>query len=142
VSLYPDKNNCNALREGNMPVINFQKKLETFSQHWAPRIVSQFNGHDVMLAKLKGEFVWHSHSDTDDFFLVIKGNLTIQLRDPEVREDGDVQEVHLGPGELYIVPRGVEHRPVAADEVHVLLIETIGTPNTGNEATAAVKEAI
>jgi mannose-6-phosphate isomerase-like protein (cupin superfamily) len=142
VSLYPDKNNCNALREGNMPVINLQKKLETFSQHWAPRIVSQFNGHDVMLAKLKGEFVWHSHSDTDDFFLVIKGNLTIQLRDPEVREDGDVQEVHLGPGELYIVPRGVEHRPVAADEVHVLLIETIGTPNTGNEATAAVKEAI
>jgi mannose-6-phosphate isomerase-like protein (cupin superfamily) len=83
--------------------------------------------------KVKGEFVWHSHADTDDFFLVLKGKLTIQLR------DGDVE---LGPGELFVVPRGVEHRPVAAEEVHLLLIEPRGTPNTGDAATAATKTVI
>jgi mannose-6-phosphate isomerase-like protein (cupin superfamily) len=113
-----------------MPVINLQQKLQTFSTLWSPKIVEQFNGHDVMLVKVKGEFVWHSHPDTDDFFLVLSGNLTIQLRD---------QDVHLGPGDLYIVPRGVEHRPVAHEEAHILLIEPIGTPNTGDEATAAIK---
>ena len=116
-----------------MPVINFAEKLATFSEHWSPKIVERFNGHDVMLVKVQGEFVWHSHPDTDDFFLVLQGQLTIQLR------DGDV---HLGPGELYVVPKGVEHRPIAAEEVHLLLIESINTPNTGDEATAARKEAI
>jgi len=86
-----------------------------------------------MVVKAKGEFVWHSHDDTDDLFLVLKGKLTIQLR------DGDVQ---LGPGDLYVVPKGVEHRPVADDEVHLLLIEPAGTPNTGDKATAAIKEDI
>ena len=113
-----------------MPVINLQQKLQTFSALWSPKIVEQFNGHDVMLVKVKGEFVWHSHPDTDDFFLVLSGNLTIQLRD---------QDVHLGPGDLYIVPRGVEHRPIAHEEAHILLIEPIGTPNTGDEATSAIK---
>lgn len=113
--------------------INLSQKLAAFSEHWSPKIVARFNGHDVMVVKLKGEFVWHSHPETDDFFLVLKGNLTIQLRDGEVR---------LGPGDLYVVPRGVEHRPVAEEEVHLLLIEPEGTPNTGDPATAAVKKAI
>jgi mannose-6-phosphate isomerase-like protein (cupin superfamily) len=116
-----------------MPVINLDAKLATFSEHWSPKIVERFNGHDVMVVKVRGEFVWHSHEDTDDFFLVLKGRLTIQLR------DGDV---HLGPGELYVVPKGVEHRPVAEDEVYLLLIEPAGTPNTGDPATAAAKQAI
>jgi mannose-6-phosphate isomerase-like protein (cupin superfamily) len=82
-----------------------------------------------MVVKLLGPFTWHSHDDTDDFFLVLHGRLTIQLRD---------RDVVLGPGELFVVPRGVEHRPVAADgEVHILLIEPRGTPNTGDPATAA-----
>jgi mannose-6-phosphate isomerase-like protein (cupin superfamily) len=116
-----------------VPVVNLETKLASFSDHWSPKIVDRFNGHDVMVVKSKGEFVWHSHPDTDDFFLVLKGRLTIQLR------DGDVQ---LGPGDLYIVPRGVEHRPVANEEVHLLLIEPAGTPNTGNETTAARKDVI
>ena len=113
--------------------VNLTEKLAAFSEHWSPKIVAQFNGHDVMVVKAKGEFVWHSHPETDDFFLVLKGNLVIQLRDGEVR---------LGPGDLYVVPRGVEHRPVAAGEAHLLLIEPQGTPNTGDAATAAVKHAI
>ena len=113
--------------------IDLNEKLAAFSDHWAPKIVAQFNGHDVMVVKVKGEFVWHSHADTDDFFLVLKGRLTIQLRDGEVR---------LGPGDLYVVPKGVGHRPVAEEETHVLLIEPHGTPNTGDETTAAVKHAI
>jgi mannose-6-phosphate isomerase-like protein (cupin superfamily) len=116
-----------------MPVVNLKTKLRMFSDHWAPKIVAAFNGHDVMVVKVRGEFVWHSHPDTDDFFLVLKGNLTIQLRDGEV---------HLGPGDLYVVPKGVEHRPVAEDEVHLLLIEPANTPNAGDMATAVVKEAI
>ena len=113
--------------------INLAQKLDTFSEHWSPKIVAQFNGHDIMVVKVKGEFVWHSHADTDDLFLVLKGRLTVQQR------NGDV---HLGPGDLYIVPRGVEHRPVAEEEVHLLLIEPCGTPNTGDKATAAIKETI
>ena len=113
--------------------VHLADKFAAFSEHWSPKIVAQFNGHDVMVVKAKGEFVWHAHPDTDDFFLVLRGNLVIQLRDGEVR---------LGPGDLYVVPRGVEHRPVAEDEVHLLLIEPQGTPNTGDVATAAVKQAI
>ncbi len=116
-----------------MPVVRLQAKLAGFSEHWSPKIVARFNGHDVMVVKAQGEFVWHAHPDTDDLFLVLEGRLTIQLR------DGDV---HLGPGDLYVVPRGVEHRPIADGEVHLLVIEPVGTPNTGDEATAAVKEAI
>ncbi|MDH3748693.1 MAG: cupin domain-containing protein [Gammaproteobacteria bacterium] len=113
-----------------MSAVNLAKKLSMFSEHWSPKIVSCFNGHDVMLVKAKGEFNWHSHPDTDDFFLVLKGKLTIQLRD---------RDVNLGPGELFVVPKNVEHRPIADEEVHVLLIEPVGTPNTGDEATAANK---
>ncbi|HEY0626727.1 MAG TPA: cupin domain-containing protein [Allosphingosinicella sp.] len=113
--------------------INLEEKLAAFSDLWSPKIVGAFNGHDLMVVKVKGEFNWHSHADTDDFFLVLKGRLTIDLRDGPVT---------LGPGEFYVVPRGVEHRPVAEEETHILLIEPAGTPNTGDAATAAVKQAI
>ncbi|HKU47908.1 MAG TPA: cupin domain-containing protein [Burkholderiales bacterium] len=116
-----------------MKAINLAQKLATFSEHFKPRTVGVFNGHDLMVAKLKGPFHWHKHDDTDDFFLVLKGRLTIQLR------DGDV---HLAPGEMYVVPKGVEHRPVAEEEVHILLIEPTGTPNTGDAATAAKRVVI
>ena len=108
--------------------IDLSEKLSMFSEHWSPRTVAQFNSCDVMVVKVKGEFVWHKHDDTDDFFLVLKGALDIQLRD---------RTVTLGPGQMYVVPKGVEHRPVAREEVHMLLIEPTGTPNTGNAATAA-----
>lgn len=116
-----------------MVAINLHGKLASFAEHWSPKIVGSFNGHDVMVVKAQGEFVWHSHPDTDDLFLVLKGRLTIQLRDGDVR---------LGPGDLYVVPKGVEHRPVAEEEVHLLLIEPHGTPNTGDSATAAAKTVI
>jgi mannose-6-phosphate isomerase-like protein (cupin superfamily) len=108
--------------------IDLAGKLAGFSEHWAPRTVTCFNGHDVMVVKVKGEFVWHAHPDTDDFFLVLKGRLTIRMR------DGDVT---LGPGQLHVVPKGVEHCPVAEEETHLLLIEPTGTPNTGDPRTAA-----
>ena len=111
--------------------INLADKLATFSEHWSPRTVAEYNNHDVMVVKVRGEFVWHKHDDTDDFFLVLKGKLDIELRD---------LTVSLGPGEMFIVPRGVEHRPVAREEVHLLLIEPTGTPNTGDPATAAARK--
>ena len=113
--------------------INLAEKLAQFSEHWAPRTVAQLNDYDVMVVKVRGEFVWHSHVDTDDFFLVLKGRLTIRMRD---------REVVLGPGELFVVPRGVEHQPFAEEETHLLLIEPSGTPNTGDPATAAPRRAI
>ena len=116
-----------------MEKVDLQSKLAQFTEHWQPRTVSQFNGHDIMVVKAKGEFVWHSHEDTDDFFLVLKGNLKIELRD---------QTIELGPGELFVVPKGVEHRPVADEEVHVMLIEPMGTPNTGDVATAQPRRVI
>jgi mannose-6-phosphate isomerase-like protein (cupin superfamily) len=123
------KNPSTAMSEGAMSErIDLAEKLATFSDYFSPRVVAQFNDCDVMVAKLNGEFVWHKHDDTDDFFLVLKGVLDIQLRD---------RTVTLGPGQMYIVPKGVEHRPVARQEVHLLLIEPAGTPNTGDAATAA-----
>ena len=108
--------------------IDLAEKLSTFSEHWSPRTVTQFNHCDVMVVKAKREFVWHKHDDTDDFFLVLKGMLDIELRD---------RTITLAPGQMYVVPKGVEHRPVAREEVHLLLIEPTNTPNTGDAATAA-----
>ena len=116
-----------------MNVVNLGEKLATFSEYFQPRTVAQFNGHDIMVAKLNGEFVWHKHDDTDDFFYVIKGRMTIELRD---------RSVSLAPGELFIVPKGVEHRPVATEEVHLMFIEQTGTPNTGDVKTAAPRRIV
>jgi mannose-6-phosphate isomerase-like protein (cupin superfamily) len=116
-----------------MNPINLAAKLSTFTDTFQPRTVGQFNGHDLMVVKVKGEFNWHSHPDTDDFFLVLKGRLTIQMR------EGDVT---LAPGEMFVVPRGVEHCPKADVETHILLIEPRGTPNTGDPATGAERRVI
>jgi mannose-6-phosphate isomerase-like protein (cupin superfamily) len=113
--------------------VNLAAKLAQFSDYWAPRTVARLNAYDIMVVKVKGEFVWHAHPDTDDFFLVLQGLLTIQMRD---------RAVSLGPGEVFVVPRGVEHRPVADEETHLLLIEPTGTPNTGDRATAAPRQEL
>ena len=113
--------------------ISLADKLGDFVEYWQPRTVAEFNGHDVMVVKAKGEFVWHKHDETDDLFLVLRGRLVIQLR------DGDVE---LGPGELFVVPKGVEHRPVAEEEVHIMLIEPSGTPNTGDRTTAQPRRVV
>ena len=113
--------------------VNLQDKLATFSEHWSPRTVARYNANDVMVVKVKGDFVWHKHEDTDDFFLVLSGKLDIEMRD---------RTVSLGPGELFVVPRGVEHRPVANEETYLLLIEPAGTPNTGDAKTAATRKEI
>jgi len=118
-----------------MDKVILSEKLQTFSDHWQPRTVAEFNGHDIMVVKVKGEFRWHSHADTDDFFLVLKGRLKIGMRG---------RTLELGPGELFVVPKGVEHCPYAEEEVHMLLIEPTGTPNSGdgNAATAAPRRVI
>ena len=116
-----------------MEPINLAAKLALFDERWSPKIVGAFNGHDIMVVKVLGEFVWHDHADTDDFFLVLSGRLVIDLPDGAVT---------LGPGELCVVPKGMQHRPRAEVETHLLLIEPAGTPNTGDPATAAVKAAI
>lgn len=113
--------------------VSLMDKLAQFSDHWAPRTVAQLNAYDVMVVKVQGEFVWHQHDETDDFFLVLAGRLAIELPD---------RTVSLGPGELFVVPRGVRHRPVAREETHVLLIEPTGTPNTGDAATAAPRREL
>ncbi len=113
--------------------INLAEKLALFSEYWSPRTVTHLNDYDIMVVKVKGEFVLHKHDDTDDFFLVLKGRLTIHLRD---------RDVFLGPGELFVVPRGIEHQPVAEEETHLLLIEPTGTPNTGDKTTAAPQQSI
>ena len=106
----------------NAPV-DIAEKLSLFSEHWSPKVVARLNDYEIKLVKIKGEFVWHTHEDTDELFLVIDGALTIQLR------DGDVT---LRAGQLYVVPRGVEHCPIAEGEVAAMLIEPAGVVNTGD----------
>jgi mannose-6-phosphate isomerase-like protein (cupin superfamily) len=114
--------------------INLREKLTRVAEYWAPRIVGTLNDLDLMVVRVKDEFVWHSHPDTDDFFLVIDGRLDIELRD---------RTVTLKAGELFVVPRGVEHKPVARHgEALLLIIEPSGTPNTGDPTTAVVKTTI
>ena len=103
--------------------VDLAEALASFDEAFQPRIVGRYNDSKIMVAKIRGEFVWHSHPDTDDFFLVLDGRLTIQLRD---------RDIELGPGQMFVVPRGVEHCPRAEDEAHILLIEPVGTPNTGD----------
>ncbi|UCF21621.1 MAG: cupin domain-containing protein [Gemmatimonadota bacterium] len=106
-----------------MEKVNLAQKFELFSDHWRPKIVGEVNDFFVKLAKIEGEFVWHHHEDEDELFLVVKGRLQIRLRDADV---------WLDEGEFVIIPRGVEHLPVASDEVHLLLFERATTRNTGN----------
>jgi mannose-6-phosphate isomerase-like protein (cupin superfamily) len=111
--------------------ISFREKLAKLSEQWSPRVIAQMNDYHFKLAKVEGEFVWHNHPETDEVFIVIKGALEIQFRDGVV---------FLREGELFVVPRGVEHKPVAEHECHILLVEPAGTVNTGdvvNEKTAA-----
>jgi mannose-6-phosphate isomerase-like protein (cupin superfamily) len=110
-------------REVLMEKVNLARKFSAFSEHWSPKIVGELNGQHVKLAKLSGEFDWHHHEAEDELFLVIKGRLTIRLRD---------RDVVLEEGEFLIVPAGEEHQPVAEEEVHVLLFEPASTLNTGN----------
>ena len=112
--------------------VNLAEKLALFSDHWNPRIVGNYNGNELRLAKLQGQFIWHSHAETDELFLVLKGRLTIEFRDG-VRT--------LGPGEFLVVPKGVEHRPVAPEEVELLIMDREGEPNTGGEAPSALTRA-
>ena len=103
--------------------INLAEKFSLFSDHWHPRIIADVNDHQVKLARVQGEFVWHSHADEDEMFLVIAGELIIELRDGAIT---------LGPGEMAVIPRGVEHRPVAREEVQLMLIEPGATRHTGD----------
>jgi len=106
-----------------MQKINLSQKFAAFADHWSPKIVGELNGQQVKLAKFKGPFIWHHHDDEDELFLVHRGNFRMELR------DGTIE---LGPGDFVIVPRGVEHRPVADEEVEVMLFEPASTLNTGN----------
>jgi mannose-6-phosphate isomerase-like protein (cupin superfamily) len=103
--------------------VNLKEKFSLFQDRWSPRIVAQINDYQVKIAKVAGEFVWHSHPETDELFLVHKGELTIELRDGVVK---------LGPGELFVVPKGIEHRPVASTECEIVMFEPAGTLNTGD----------
>ncbi|WP_018126619.1 cupin domain-containing protein [Balneola vulgaris] len=106
----------------NFNAINILEKFSQFNEQWSPRIIAETNGQLVKLAKIEGEFVWHAHEEEDELFLVVKGNLTLKFRDGEV---------HLSEGELYVVPKGVEHFPIAHGECWVLLVEPKGTKHTG-----------
>jgi mannose-6-phosphate isomerase-like protein (cupin superfamily) len=117
----------------NAEVVNLETKFGRFSDHWSPKIVAELNDSFVKLAKLKGEFVWHRHEGEDELFLVVKGRLTIRLRDGQVA---------LGPGEFVVIPKGVEHLPVAEEEVHVVLIEPKSTLNTGDTHGPLTRERL
>ena len=106
-----------------MEKINLNQKFKLFNEFWTPKIVAELNGQHVKLAKARGEFVWHKHDSEDEFFLVVKGSFTIRLR------EGDIQ---LNEGEFYIVPKGIEHKPVAEEEAHVLMFEPKSTKHTGD----------
>lgn len=110
--------------------VNLSEKLALINEHWDPHVVTEYNDNEVMVVKFQGEFPFHQHPNTDDFFLVLKGEIEIDIDDATV---------HLGPGELCVVPKGTTHRPRAKHEAEVLLIEPKGEPNTGDPATAAKK---
>lgn len=119
-----------------MQKVNIYEKLDLFNEHWSPKIIGEVNDAYVKIAKLMGEFLWHHHEEEDEMFYVLKGHLIIKFRD---------KDVHLDAGEFLIIPKGVEHMPVAPEEVHVMLIEAKTTLNTGdlvNERTVEALEVI
>ena len=103
--------------------INLKEKFSKFTKHWSPRVIAEMNDYQFKIAKIKGQFVWHNHKDTDETFIVIKGKMSIQFRDGEVK---------LSEGEMFVVPRGVEHKPCAKQECEILVIEPRGVINTGD----------
>ena len=114
-----------------MGKINLKQKLSIFSEHWSPKVISELNDYQIKLVKIQGDFIWHNHSETDELFLVIEGKMKIEFKD---------RTVELNKGELYVVPKGVEHRPYAEDECQIMLIEPRGVINTGenkNDLTAS-----
>ena len=116
-----------------MKTVNLAEKLALFTSHWEPHVVADYNDNEVMVVRFQGAFPFHLHEDTDDFFLVLEGEMTMELED----------STHtVKTGELFIVPKGITHRPKAEQECHVLLIEPKGEPNTGDPATAAAKPRI
>jgi mannose-6-phosphate isomerase-like protein (cupin superfamily) len=122
------------------PVVNLAQKFSRFSEHWSPKIAAQVNDTHIKLVKLKGEFVWHQHEKEDELFLVVKGRLVIHVRD-----GGKEHRLAIGPGEFVVIPKGMEHKPDAAAEVEVVLIEPTSTLNTGdirNERTRPVLDRI
>jgi len=119
-----------------MQKVNLAEKLALFADHWSPKILGELNGQQVKVAKFQGEFIWHRHQAEDELFLVLRGSFRMDYRDGEGRE----QAIELRQGEFLIVPRGIEHRPVAAEEVHVLLFEPAGTLNTGNLREALTRD--
>ena len=106
-----------------MKAINISEKFKLFNDHWTPKKIGELNGQQILLAKLKGEFTWHAHENEDELFFVIKGQLKIEFRD---------NHIELNEGEMYIIPKGVEHKPIAKKEVHVLLFEPLSIKHTGN----------
>ena len=119
-------------KEMNIKIVNIADKLKLIQEHWKPRIAGELNDSYVKLVRLKGEFIWHHHESEDELFWVVKGKLRMQLRD---------QELIVGEGEFIIIPRGVEHRPLADEEVHVILVEPKTTVNTGTERSERTAEA-
>ena len=111
----------------DVAVVSLSEKLGLFNDHWSPRVVAQLNNYQFKLAKVEGEFVWHNHPDTDEAFLVLDGLLEIDLREP----DQAPSTISLGPGELTVIPRGMDHRPRAKTECHIMLLEPQGVVNTG-----------
>jgi mannose-6-phosphate isomerase-like protein (cupin superfamily) len=114
-----------------MNVINLHEKFALFNEHWSPKIIEELNGQEVKIAKVKGAFVWHNHRDEDELFYIIKGQLKIEFRD---------RTVELNPGEMIIVPKGVDHRPIAEEEVWIMLFEPASTKHTGDVKHALTVE--
>jgi mannose-6-phosphate isomerase-like protein (cupin superfamily) len=112
--------------------INLAEKLAAFADHWSPKLVETVDGYDVKLVKVQGDFVWHTHDAEDELFLVLKGRFRMDFRD---------RQVEVGPGEMIVVPKGVEHKPYAAEECEVLLLERAGVVNTGDAAPGALTQA-
>jgi len=110
--------------------INLEKKFKKFSDYWSPKVIGEMNDYQFKVAKVQGEFIWHQHLDTDETFFVIQGQLTIEFKDGSV----DIEQ-----GEMYIVPKGVEHKPTATKECHIMIIEPKGVTNTGNKIDSKLK---
>jgi len=110
--------------------INLEKKFKKFSDYWSPKVIGEMNNYQFKLAKVQGEFIWHQHLDTDETFFVIEGQLTIEFKDGRV---------DIGQGEMYVVPKGVEHKPMATKECHIMIIEPKGVTNTGNKMDSKLK---